>query len=724
MPAPLCALVAGDIVVDRHIYEGERLNLRDQSKRGTHWVEEAGGAALTQRLIEAVFAADVAERRRVWRAKRERKDPAPMASVCRLGCRLPQGAGRRRSPEWLVGAAAWRPYPKSGTKDLYWRVSKAIGYGSPREREAPGAAAANAATVLRPADNLPSHHDVLVLDDAGDRFRHKEHANLWQLPDDPGARPAWIVLKLAGPIGRGDLWDRLMACEPRQRLIVLVPAPLLRRDDIRLSLGLSSERTVEHLVNGLRQNPLIQPLRQARHLIVSFEGDGAVWIHFSKPDQPARIVFDAAHSEGEWSSRIEGEAFGFQTCLAASVVQTLASKRKDTEPEFQSAIECGLSAMRTLRDEGHGVAVSTQGTDLSKKGFQEERLANEILHPSHRFVRAAVPAQAADLSTWSILASLQNPSAPARALFGFARQLVIQGDAVLDHVPHLRVGKLLTADRDEMETLRSLRRIMVAYRDSNFGKKPLSIGVFGSPGSGKSFGVEQLAVGVFGQADAKSYEGWMEFNLSQFDGPTDLIGAFHQVRDRVLQGFVPVVFWDEFDSKDYAWLQFLLAPMQDGRFQEDQVTHTLGKCVFVFAGGTAETFDGFGPKKEEPAYTEFKLAKGPDFKSRLDGYLNVLGPNSSGTNDVFYPVRRALIGHPRGVEKDRGAGRLEAEIRHAIRGTPARYQTLQRGGGSAHSGHPRAGRPEGRDRGRDCRGRDGGERSTATPYRAACRGGA
>ena len=51
----------------------------------------------------------------------------------------------------------------------------------------------------------------------------------------------------------------------------------------------------------------------------------------------------------------------------------------------------------------------------------------------------------------------------------------------------------------------------------------------------------------------------MEFNLSQFDSAEDLIGAFHQVRDRVLQGFIPVVFRDEFDSQNLKWLRSLLA---------------------------------------------------------------------------------------------------------------------------------------------------------------------
>jgi hypothetical protein len=433
-------------------------------------------------------------------------------------------------------------------------------------------------------------------------------------------------------------------CDPARRLVIVVPARLLRRENVRLSVGLSWERTVEHLLTELEQNPVIQPLRMARHLIVTFEGDGAIWIDRGRSNRHPLLVFDSAHAEGEWSSRIEGGAFGYQTCITAALVRALVSTENlDPEPDFGHAIERGLSAIRTLREEGHGMAWSSKGIPEFGRGFPHARLAEAILRPTHRYASAKLPRSSDGLSTWSILAALQNPSAPRRPLFGFARQLTLQGDSLLDHVPHFRIAKLIEAGRVEMETLRSLRRIMVAYRDPGGGKRPLSIGVFGQPGSGKSFAVEQLAIGVYGEPQAKSYEGWMEFNLSQFDDASDLIGAFHQVRDRALRGVVPVVFWDEFDSDNYKWLRFLLAPMQDGRFQEKNVTHPLGRCVFLLAGGTAHTFAEFGPPIDDAAYPAFKRAKGPDFKSRLDGYLNVLGPNSSGRDDTFYPVRRALM---------------------------------------------------------------------------------
>ena len=48
-------LVTGDIVLDHHIYEGERMHLRDETVPGLSLTIEPGGEALTQRLVSAVF---------------------------------------------------------------------------------------------------------------------------------------------------------------------------------------------------------------------------------------------------------------------------------------------------------------------------------------------------------------------------------------------------------------------------------------------------------------------------------------------------------------------------------------------------------------------------------------------------------------------------------------------------------------------------------------------
>ncbi|MBK8280226.1 MAG: hypothetical protein IPK94_09000 [Saprospiraceae bacterium] len=55
-------------------------------------------------------------------------------------------------------------------------------------------------------------------------------------------------------------------------------------------------------------------------------------------------------------------------------------------------------------------------------------------------------------------------------------------------------------------------------------------------------------------------------------------------------GKTPLIFFDEFDtaynSKALGWIQYFLAPMQDGVFKDGEKLHPLGKAIFVFAGGT------------------------------------------------------------------------------------------------------------------------------------------
>ncbi|HEY6391310.1 MAG TPA: RyR domain-containing protein, partial [Bryobacteraceae bacterium] len=70
--------------------------------------------------------------------------------------------------------------------------------------------------------------------------------------------------------------------------------------------------------------------------------------------------------------------------------------------------------------------------------------------------------------------------------------------------------------------------------------------------------------------------------------------------------------------------------------------------VFVFAGGTSCTFESFRNPKE-PA--RFRLCKGPDFESRLAGFLDIAGPNrrlkpdgeTEDAGDREFPIRRAII---------------------------------------------------------------------------------
>jgi len=637
-------LVTGDFVLDHHIYEGRRRHYGDRRHRGVQEVEELGGAAIVHYLLAELEGGVTSH-----------------LSVAVDGDRKPVLTGGDPVPAGLSAYAIWRPLgnvEKDAPEQRMWRTEDAMGFGCLPESSAP---------FKWPKDSdTPKKHDVLVLSDGGMGFR--EDPAGW--PDDAALKQArWIVLKTTHPLGEGALWQRLTRPEFRSRLVVILSSSDLRKGKTRISTGLSWDATVASVLMGLAPGGGYEILTRCRHLLITFGTEGGLWLETGKTfaEAKAHLVYDAESVEGEHRKSEKGTAFGALSCLAAAASWRLALTGASA-PDLTIALEGGLSAMHDLLNKGHGSA-SAPGA-----GFPAKRLAKVIGEATCRYAQTCFaatapssvpacgvkPSHISDATCWSVIHEAlrqQGQQCPEPA-WELAERVARHGPIALGSLPHLRIGNLMSADRREIEALRTLRRLIKDYKERKPAecKKPLSIGVFGPPGAGKSFAVAEIAHELAGK------DGWMEFNLSQFrkDTTEDLIGAFHQIRDRVLRAQLPVAFFDEFDACDYAWLQYLLAPMQDGAFQEGQITHPIGKCIFIFAGATSRTFESFGPPEEDrEAFARFRMAKGPDFKSRLDGFLDILGPNQremitvadngqrysceADPCDIFYPVRRALV---------------------------------------------------------------------------------
>ena len=617
-------VVAGDVVVDHHIYQGTRDRPYAVAKQGTAIHEETGGAKLLFNILEKLGAA------------------ASVPFAVEFGM-APKPASRLVQSYSLL-----TPCPAGENRKGYvWRVTGNLGYGDSVERTTRYADAPTRTTA--PAS-------IVVLDDGALGFRHGTNEPAW--PEELRAgKPAgvdWVVLKTSAPVAQGDLWRR--ACQQfGEKLVVVVSASDLRQEEVSITEGLSWEHTAQDLLQELALNKSISDLTRCRHLIISLGTDGALWLSTRSGDTPRyRLVFDPGGLEGAWARGVKGQVWGGMSCLVAAIVAELA--RSDSAgtsagtctgadeggADIGGGIMRGLSAMRHLLRVGHGAVGTGDGAadSCAMQGFPPDPVVADLCRPSSRYRIADVPAAVASAGKsrdWTIISGEQS-GVGGRPLFGLARRVALFGSkALVDEVPYARFGKMLVVDRVEIESLRGLERLIKSYERDPTPSKPLSIAVFGAPGSGKSFGVKQIAKTVLGDKVPI-----LEFNLSQYSDPGELIGAFHQVRDKVLAGTTPVVFWDEFDSREYMWLQYLLAPMQDGKFQEGQVTHPIGKCVFVFAGGTSYDFANFSPREEARGvagdlaggpdtgltkFEKFKLVKGPDFVSRLNGYLNVAGPN-------------------------------------------------------------------------------------------------
>jgi hypothetical protein len=702
-------LTTGDVVRDIAVYQGDVVVPGDPGTVKPYSTERLGGARHLHEIIEKTVG----------------KDRAFFGLV---DIDKPEN-GRVYPATYTL----WKPSP-GGPKDKatapVWRVGEPLGYdlldsaaGEPPLRRSEKEA----------EWGVPS---VLVIDDAGLGFRTVRAKDRWPLclqsgaNDNSGASgcPAFVILKMSTALAQGDLWRKLAAkasCGQQGNLVVVTSANELRRAGAAISRGFSWERTLTELCAELEQHPSFRPLLGcSRHLIVNFGCEGAIWFDndcagagngaTAIPQHCARLVYDPAMAEGQWPSTLASDAkvYGHLNTFTAAIAiglfdscnpetaRTDDGKKVDERGlgTFEQVIRRGVIAVRTLREHGHGPCDNPPQ-------FPFEPIKSVVRGPNsaelERFRSVAIPPMLDIVkdTNWTLCALAENMAASGEAstlpLYGLAHRIALYGLNAIAGVPHGRFGDLVSIDRYEMETLRGLHQRILAYVKLKKTKQPLCLGAFGPPGAGKSFGIKQIAREVLGKKVPI-----LEFNLSQFDTPDMLIGAFHQVRDAVLKGETPVVFWDEFDCQEYKWLQYLLAPMQDGTFQESGHTHMLGKCIFVFAGGTSYDFEHFGPAPmpvgwiAEYASTEmdakdlppdadpkaitglrsfykshdektqedlvandrFRLMKGPDFVSRLDGYINVLGPNRrrvydwsarawkiEDLHDITFPVRRAFL---------------------------------------------------------------------------------
>ncbi|HET8987536.1 MAG TPA: RyR domain-containing protein [Humibacillus sp.] len=640
-------VVAGDVVVEHRIYEGVRAKPHTHAEQGTRIEQETGGAKLLFDLLARLGSA------------------APQPFTVEFG----MGA----TPEHrLVGSySLLTPCPAAGGGGgPVWRVTRNLGYGDSLEP--------NTRYAVSPArETTPA--SVVVIDDGALGFRHSTNTKAWpeELRDGADSGVGWVVLKTCTPLAQGDLWHHVSQ-QLSDRLVVVVAAADLRQEEVGITEGLSWEHTAQDLLQELTLNQSISDLTRARHLVITLGTDGALWLSRSLDGSTrCRLVFDPGGLEGAWARRVQGQVWGGMSCLVAGVVAELTGRRPltaasttggadESDPDIGGGIVRGLSAARHLLGGGYGPAADVEPP--TAQAFPPEAVVADLIAPSFRYRVAEVPATVASIGrskAWTIASGDQGVAA-GRPLYGLARRVALFGPrALVGEVPYAVFGKLTAVDRVEIESLRGLERLVKGYESQPRPSKPLSIAVFGPPGSGKSFGVKQIAKSVLGDKVPI-----LEFNLSQYADPKELVGALHQVRDKVLGGTTPVVFWDEFDSREYLWLQYLLAPMQDGAFQEGQITHPIGKCVFVFAGGTSHDFANFSPREESSSpiagvasrsgltrQEKFRLAKGPDFVSRLSGYLNVAGPNrrqrydavlgawvdDDAPPDISFPVRRALL---------------------------------------------------------------------------------
>ncbi len=483
----------------------------------------------------------------------------------------------------------------------------------------------------------PGIPQTLVIEDSNQGFRNAPDA--WPAvlkPRTDTTQLQHVIFKSSmfhSQEAKESLYTRLIKCGLAGKTTLLVPLSDLRKCPIYIGPSLSWERMLEQVTEAVKCPTCpftIDGKLSFARVIVSIGLSGALMI---EPDR-LTLVFDRIGQEGYWEKLYAGTAMGYNMCITAALVRAVQQNPKS--PRWEDALERGLYASRELHRLGYRIGERFLA-------FPQAEIAKVLkgrMNGKHAFAAVSTPISVAMSCKTLLDYELSKQPAQADPAYRLAADIAKQGARIaLPRVPVEKVGNWRSADRYEIEGICSIRNLMQDYL-RGARAKPLSIAVFGPPGAGKSFAIKQVA---------KSFGGgrFAEFNcnLSQYTNASELVGAFHQIRDINLRGQIPLVFWDEFDTQlnrqFLGWLRYFLAPMQDGTFLDQGIEHPLGPGIFVFAGGTAHSYEQFiSLADQEPA----RQAKLPDFISRLKGYVDVKGvnPNPHSITDNLYVIRRAF----------------------------------------------------------------------------------
>jgi hypothetical protein len=540
--------------------------------------------------------------------------------------------------------AECREYPfnaSDSSKRRSWRISKAVGQTQ---------------ATLRPdsALNIGNCADKLLVVEIPHLAEAQPSLTKRYLVTGEESANAWAVVKTEVPDYLGsELYNSINSLYGRNHIIIMNLSTTRMMNNSPLIRSMSWESLAvavqAALIREIEFKQLVDKLPYL--VIVPIMNDGAIYFRCAQSEENHTLIYDPQSIEGEWNKSRAGHMLGATQCVAAAVA---AGVIEGSATSLERYVAAGLYAARGLHETGFRLEPHSLPFPLDKisESYRSGKANNET------FKSIQIPAgdrenPAGTEVNWSIvrqslllgrseLGKDVGWGAVQKDLFDLVRDGI--DTELFRNVPVVQFGekyKLTAVLREEIEELRAIRSLMREYSGRDSNKRPLSIAVFGWPGSGKSFAVKAVAESI---PDSRREFQTLEFNLSQFSAPEQLYEALHQVRDLSLSGKMPLVFFDEFDSDfigQYGWLRYFLAPMQDGKFTQGQISHSVGDAVFVFAGGTSHDIQTFRESAQDA-----KPAKGPDFLSRLQGFLNIANLNHGEERYVLLGgvlIRRAIL---------------------------------------------------------------------------------
>ncbi len=452
-------LVTGDPIISHNIYCGKRFRHENGEELGSSIDQSLGGSFFINNINDC-FCNHL----------NKKGSEEVYKTICGIKSIKKEEFGQ--IPSWMHEYSTWATFPAKVGKHNVWRLKDNLGYGTcclEDSKEYPF-------TVSR--DNEDDCDIAVIADNAlGYRF----HPSLWPrfLKENQANKPDWVILKMSHPICKGDLWRKLRS-DYQDRLILTVSSDDLRKLEVMISTGRSWERTIQDILVEIETNPALSAITNCKHLVITFDTEGVLWI--SNPDsvnRSCRLVFDPEYLEGQWKNGVEGQSIHNDAFfLAGFSTQLIQSK---PENKIENGLHAGLNATRQSILSGHGrvssVVPSIPLNEIIESTSGLKRISD--------FCSLSIDiTNAISKKNWTFIEEKAPQSSP---LYGQAWQVALRGEKALRGIPYARFGVLFTVDKNEIESLNNIRQLINDYIASGSSEKPLSLGVFGPPGSGKSF---------------------------------------------------------------------------------------------------------------------------------------------------------------------------------------------------------------------------------------------
>ncbi len=653
-------LVLGDVNLDTLLVPlpaPDKVQLAWHEARNYWRLRRRGGAWLIAEILEAALASPsfVSERNRIVVETYDRQlhgvdDPTIESTF---------------ATHYLTSAAILGLFPQtrvrnSATSKQVYRIAQFLGWihNEPRimrgERDTTAYDRRLTQCLKDFAEYNQVPRDILVLHDTASHFRSLGPEFITDIIGRQfDASTTWIVWHMYSPLAQGNLWDAIAANKQwLDRTIAVVSMECLREQGMNLPQTTSLEQESYLFVEGMQTNQRLKKLAEVSKIVAHQHREGALL--YDRALQLASSCYYCPNVSADRPSSTFGTMVGYTSILVAAIVRgmvwsRLAGSTDPTEGIIAGAKQSAvLDHLHFLHGFGDKEVLNSVTRGHLANPYQRmfatlSDLRNakwEFEGQSYLATALELPKDQAQLKSWSrVDGFLKNAVTPDVTIDDILCNIVRRGLKKVAEVepkynsltqivpdtppqavqcPYETHGVLKTADRKEIDSFANIRRIIEKYLSDRHWTSPLSIAVFGEPGSGKNFTIQQILESVNPEIAKRP----LEFNMAQFTSPKDLEIAFHKIQDEAVVGQVPLVFFDEFDAEDLLWLKFFLAPMQDRKFKAGESTYRIGRAIFVFAGGVSKSWNEFYERRKQDQKL-FMPKKGPDFVSRLRGYLDI-----------------------------------------------------------------------------------------------------